>query len=166
VGEVYRDRNIKVTAIENSHFQFPPNSPAFGKYKSYSYRVETASSSVVFTGDTGPSEQLKDFAKGADILVSEALAIDEVRGRLERAGQWQRMSDAEQAGWERHMSQEHITPEMAGQIAAAAGVKTLVLSHLSASGIDNDDYERFVRAAAKHFHGRIIAAKDLMEISP
>jgi ribonuclease BN (tRNA processing enzyme) len=65
-----------------------------------------------------------------------------------------------------HMSAEHITPEMAGEIAEAAGVKTLVLSHLSASGTDNDDYSRFAQAAAKHFHGRLIVAKDLLEISP
>jgi ribonuclease BN (tRNA processing enzyme) len=165
-GEIYRDDNITVSAIENSHFQFPPNSPGFGKYKSYGYRIETPTTSIVFTGDTGPSEQLKAFAKGADILVSEALAIDEIRTRLQRAGQWQKMSETERAGWEMHMSQEHITPEMAGEIAEAAGVKTLVLSHLSASGPDNDDYARFVQAAAKYFHGRLIAAKDLMEIWP
>ncbi len=166
VGQIYRDDNITVSAFENSHFQFRPNSPAFGKYKSYGYRIETPTASIVFTGDTGPSEQLKQFAKGADILVSEALAIDEIRTRLQRAGQWQKMSESEHAGWEMHMSQEHITPQMAGEIAEAAGVKTLVLSHLSSSGADNDDYARFVEAAAKHFHGRIIAAKDLMEISP
>jgi ribonuclease BN (tRNA processing enzyme) len=165
-GNVYRDDNITVTAIENSHFQFGPNSPAFGKYKSYGYRIETATASIVFTGDTGPSEQLKEFAKGADILVSEALAIDDIRARLQRAGQWQKMSESEHTGWEMHMSQEHITPEMAGEIANAAGVRTLVLSHLSASGTDNDDYARFVQAATRHFHGRLIVAKDLMEISP
>jgi ribonuclease BN (tRNA processing enzyme) len=165
-GNIYRDDNITVSAIENSHFQFPPNSPAFGKYKSFAYRIETPTASIVFTGDTGPSEQLKAFAKGADILVSEALAIDEIRTRLQRAGQWQKMSETEHAGWEMHMSKEHITPEMAGEIAEAAGVKTLVLSHLSASGPDNDDYARFVQAAAKYFHGRLIAAKDLMEIWP
>jgi ribonuclease BN (tRNA processing enzyme) len=166
VGAVYQDANMKVTTQENSHFQFEPGSPAFGKYKSYSYRFETKHGVVVFTGDTGPSGKLADFAKGADILVSEALAIDEIRSRMQRAGQWQKLSETERAGWEMHMSQEHITPEQAGQLAADAGVKTLVLSHLSASGIDNDDYARFVERAATKFKGRIVAAKDLMEFSP
>src|SRR5260370_1313349 len=40
-GVVYQDANIKVTAVENAHFHFHPDSPAYGKYKSYSYRVET-----------------------------------------------------------------------------------------------------------------------------
>jgi ribonuclease BN (tRNA processing enzyme) len=166
VGEIFRDENVRVTAIENAHFHFAPGSLAHGKYKSYALRFDSAQGSIVFTGDTGPSDALKDFAKGADILVSEALAIDEVRSRLQRAGQWQRMNDAVRAAWENRMTNEHLTPEMAGAIAAAAGVKTLVLSHLSASGIDNDDYSRFVEAARKHFQGRIIAARDLMEISP
>ena len=165
-GAVYQDANMKVTTQENTHFQFQPGSPAHGKYNSYSYRFETKYGTIVFTGDTGPSSQLAEFAKGADILVSEALAIDEIRGRMQRAGQWQKLSDTEKAGWEMHMSQEHITPEQAGKLAADANVKTLVLSHLSASGIDNDDYARFVERAATTFKGKIVAAKDLMEFSP
>lgn len=165
-GMVYEDANLKVSTQENSHFQFQPGSPAYGKYKSYSYRFETKYGTVVFTGDTGPSGQLAAFAKGADILVSEALAVDEIRTRMQRAGQWQKLSDTEKAGWEMHMSQEHITPEQAGQLAAGAGVKTLVLSHLSASGIDKDDYARFVDRAATTFKGKIVAAKDLMEFTP
>lgn len=166
VGMVYQDANMKVLTQENSHFQFEPGSPAYGKYKSYSYRFETRHGVIAFTGDTGPSVKLAGFVKGADILVSEALAIDEIRSRMQRAGQWQKLSDAERAGWEMHMSQEHITPEQAGQLAADAAVKTLVLSHLSASGIDNDDYARFVERAASTFKGRIVAAKDLMEFAP
>ncbi|MGK6317357.1 MBL fold metallo-hydrolase [Neorhizobium sp. DT-125] len=165
VGEIYRDDVVVVTAMENSHFQFAPGSPAFGKYKSYALRFEFDGKTVVFTGDTGPSDKLRTFARGADILVSEALAVDEVRSRLQRAGQWDRMSATEKQGWEKHMSEEHITPEQAGELAAAAEVKTLVLSHLSASGKDNDDYTRFAEAAAKKFKGRIVVAKDLMQIS-
>src|SRR5271154_4828629 len=39
-GVIYRDANIKVTAIENTHFAFHTG-PAAGKFKSYSYRFET-----------------------------------------------------------------------------------------------------------------------------
>jgi ribonuclease BN (tRNA processing enzyme) len=65
-----------------------------------------------------------------------------------------------------HMNEEHMTPQDVGKMAAAAGVKMLVMSHLSASGIDNDDYARFVEIASKSFSGKIIAAKDLMEFTP
>jgi ribonuclease BN (tRNA processing enzyme) len=165
-GVVYQDAKVKVTAVENTHFQFKTGSPAYGKYRSYAYRFDIGPRSVVFTGDTGPSPAVTALAKGADILVSEALAIDEVRGRLEKAGQWRTMTPAERQGWTMHMSQEHLTPEQAGEMARDAGVKTLVLSHLSGTGAPNDDYARFATAAAKAFKGRIVVAKDLMQITP
>lgn len=169
-GEVYRDAHVRVTAAENTHFQFPAGSPAYGRFKSYAYRFDISApggrSSVVFTGDTGPSDAVAALAKGADVLVCEALAIDEIRARMQKAGQWQVMSPQEQAGWTMHMSQEHLTPEQAGELAARAGVKTLVLSHLGGAGPPGDDFARFGVAAAKAFHGRIIVAKDLMTITP
>jgi ribonuclease BN (tRNA processing enzyme) len=54
-GLIYQDPKIKVTAVENTHFNFPQGSPPYGKYKSYSYRFETPGRIVVVTGDTGPS---------------------------------------------------------------------------------------------------------------
>src|SRR5437588_255820 len=35
-GVIYQDANIKVTAVENSHFDFHKGGPAAGKHKSYS----------------------------------------------------------------------------------------------------------------------------------
>jgi ribonuclease BN (tRNA processing enzyme) len=165
-GEVYRDAHVRVTAAENTHFQFEKGSPAYGRFKSYAYRFQIGPQAVVFTGDTGPSEAVAALAKGADVLVCEALAIDEIRARMQKAGQWQVMSAKEQAGWTMHMSQEHLTPEQAGELAAKAGVKTLVLSHLGGAGPPGDDFARFGVAAAKAFHGRIVVAKDLMTITP
>jgi len=165
-GVIYQDAHVKVTAVENTHFQFPKGSPAYGKYKSYAYRFDIGPRSVVFTGDTGPSPAVTALAKGADILVSEAMAIDEVRTRLEKAGQWQIKTPHEREGWTKHMTEEHITPEQAGEMARDAGVKTLVLSHLGGFGPPNDDYARFATAAGKAFKGRIVVAKDLMTITP
>ena len=70
-GKIFQDANIKVTAVENTHFHFQPGSPGYGKYKSYAYRFDTPDRSVVFTGDTGPSDAVARLAKGADLLVSE-----------------------------------------------------------------------------------------------
>ena len=55
LGDIYQDANIKVTAVENSHFAFHKGLAA-GKHKSYSYRFETPDRVIVFTGDTGPSD--------------------------------------------------------------------------------------------------------------
>jgi ribonuclease BN (tRNA processing enzyme) len=48
-GKIFQDANIKVTAVENTHFHFQPGSPGYGKYKSYAYRLDTPDRSVVFT---------------------------------------------------------------------------------------------------------------------
>src|SRR6266851_8719992 len=46
-GAVYQDSNVRVNAVENTHFNFPPDSPGYGKYRSYSYRFETPGRVVV-----------------------------------------------------------------------------------------------------------------------
>lgn len=65
-GEVYKDENIRVTAIENHHFHFPNGSPPDGKTTSLSYRIETPNRVIVITGDTGAFEGLATFASGAE----------------------------------------------------------------------------------------------------
>jgi ribonuclease BN (tRNA processing enzyme) len=162
-GVVYQDANVKVTAVENTHFHFPPGSPPYGKYKSYSYRFETPDRVIVFTGDTGPSDTVTALAKGADILVTETTSVDEVVGLYKRNGIWAAKTPEEQQGFIRHMQEEHIGPAEIGKMAAAAGVKMVVMSHLGPSAAPNDDYQRYVDEARKYFPGRIVVAKDLME---
>lgn len=164
-GIVYEDANVKVTAVENTHFHFSPGSPAYGKYKSYSYRFEASDRVVVFSGDTGPSEALTALAKGADLLVTEVtyLSAEEAKAQQIGTGQWARRTPEEQASYLRHNAQEHITPEEVGKMAALAGVKTVVLTHLPATTDPNDDYARFVAEVNKSFTGRVLVAHDLME---
>ena len=49
-------------------------------------------------------------------------------------------------------------------MAAAAGVKTLVLSHLVPADDPTVTEQTWLDAARPHFKGRIIVARDLMEI--
>ena len=163
IGTVFQDGNVKVTAAENTHFNFPPGSPGFGKYKSYSYRFETPDRVIVFTGDTGPSDALVELAKGADTLVSEVTSVEEAQEQRMKAGVWQTMTPAEQTGYLRHMRQEHVTPDEVGKIAARAGVKTVVLTHLPATADPKDDYQRYGEQVKKQFSGQVLIAKDLME---
>jgi ribonuclease BN (tRNA processing enzyme) len=164
-GTVYRDANVKVTAVENTHFHFPSGSPAYGKYKSYSYRFEASDRVLVFTGDTGPSEAVTELAKGADVLITEVtyLSPEEAIAQQIRTGQWARRTPAEQASYLRHNEREHLTPEEVGKMAAHAGVKTVVLSHLPATADPNDDYMRFIAEVNKNFTGPVLVARDLME---
>ena len=162
-GAVYQDANVRVTAVENTHFNFPPDSPGYGKYRSYSYRFETPGRVVVFTGDTGPSSALIELAKGADVLVTEVTSADDVIEVFKKNGIWQAKTPAEQEGFVRHMHEEHVTPEDVGKMAAAAGVKAVVLTHLSPTVDPKDDYQRYVDGAKKFYSGQIQLAKDLMQ---
>lgn len=162
-GVIYQDANVKVTAVENTHFNFPPGSPPYGKYKSYSYRFETPGRVVFFTGDTGPSNSVADLAKGADLYVTEVTLPDDVVAVFKRNGIWQAKSPSEQEGFLRHMHEEHVTPENVGKMAAKAGLKAVVMTHFSPSVDPNDDYQRYLDEAKKYFSGPITLAKDLMK---
>jgi ribonuclease BN (tRNA processing enzyme) len=161
-GVVFQDANVKVTAVENSHFHFPTGSPAFGKYKSYSYRFETPDRVVVFTGDTGPSDALIELAKNADILVTEVGSPDDVVEARKRTGRWDVLSPKEQQEFIRHQVEEHLTPEHVGKMATKAAVKTVILSHLSPRP-DSDDYAPWAEEVKKHFTGQVHVAEDLAE---
>jgi ribonuclease BN (tRNA processing enzyme) len=162
-GLVYQDANVKVTAVENTHFNFPQGSPPYGKYKSYSYRFETPGRVVFFTGDTGPSDAVTELAKGADVLVTEVTSPEEVVESQKRAGIWQAKTTAEQEGFLRHMHEEHVTPEDVGKMAAKARIKTVVMTHFGPTVTPNDDYQRYAVEARKYFSGQILLAKDLMQ---
>jgi ribonuclease BN (tRNA processing enzyme) len=162
-GVIYQDANVKVTAVENSHFQFQPGTPPYGKYKSFSYRFDTADRSFLFTGDTGWSDAVVDLAKNADVLVTEVTDTDDVIALMKRNGAWQAKTASEQEGWLRHMHEEHVTPEEVGKLAAKAGVKTIVMTHLSPSPDPNGDFAHYAAAAKKHFSGEVLVAKDLMK---
>ena len=112
------DGQLKITAIETDH---APVRPA------YAYRFDYKGRSVVITGDTAADPRLTAAARGADILVSEALNREMVR-TLEAA--------AHDAGRDRvahimgDIQSYHIDPVETAHMANKAGVKLLVLYHL------------------------------------
>ncbi|MFZ2067981.1 MAG: MBL fold metallo-hydrolase [Xanthobacteraceae bacterium] len=162
-GVIYQDANVKVTAVENTHFHFDPGSPAYGKYHSYSYRFDTPGRVVFFTGDTGPTDAVVELAKGADLYVTETTSPDDVVELFKMNGAWQAKTPSEQEGFLRHMHEEHVTPQDIGKMATKAGVKAVVMSHLGPTINPNDDYQRFVDEAKKYYSGPITIAKDLMK---
>src|SRR5262249_17273642 len=95
-------------------------------------------------------------------LISEVVSVDDVKEARIRDGRWQAMSEREQQEYIRHMIEEHLTPEQIGQMATRAGVKTVILSHLTPRP-DSDDYTPWAETVRKHFSGQVLVAKDLME---
>ena len=149
-GAVMRDENVKVAAAIVQH---PPVRPALA------YRFDFQDRSIAFSGDTAPIEAVARFAKGADILVHEAMYVPAleayVRDRIAK-GVPIRFDD-----YMAHMRIDHSPVEDVGRIPEEAGVKTLVLSHLT-PGIDGIEDERWRDLAAKQFKGEVVVARDLM----
>jgi ribonuclease BN (tRNA processing enzyme) len=159
-GTVYQDKNIKVTAVENSHFAFHRGEAA-GKHRSYSYRFETPDRVIVFTGDTGVSNLVNEIAKGADLLLTETVSVQDRIEHMTSDGRWQTMSSEQRAGFMRQATQGHQTPELIGKMASQGNVKTVVLTHLTYK--PDNDYAAVVDEVKKHFSGQVLVAKDLME---
>jgi ribonuclease BN (tRNA processing enzyme) len=159
-GPVYRDANVTVTCVENSHFaNVTSGTPAFGRDKSFAYKFVTADRTIVFTGDTGPSAAVTQLARGADLLVSEVVDPASVPALV--AGFSPNITAAERDSLVAHFLREHMVPEEIGKMAAAAGVKAVVLTHLS--GNDNEtDFTKYTAPVQMYFHGPVTVAEDGM----
>ncbi|MEO7083257.1 MAG: MBL fold metallo-hydrolase [Gemmatimonadaceae bacterium] len=161
-GQVYEDKNVRVLAVENTHFNFGTSSPLSAKIKSYSYKFVTPDETVVFTGDTGPSPALERLATGADVLVTEIGAAEELVAFYKANGTWQRKTEEEQREWLRHQHEEHLSAEAVGALAANAGVKRVILTHLIPVANEKVVYADLKRRVQAVYKGDVVLAADLM----
>lgn len=97
-------------------------------------RIEMNGSSMAYTSDTAPSNDLVELAKGVDLLLAEA-SLQHPAAKLAKV---------------------HMTAEEAGQLAAEADVGRLVLTHLT-PGLDP---KISLNQAARHYSGEILLAAD------
>ncbi|MGF7186483.1 ribonuclease BN (tRNA processing enzyme) [Desulfitispora alkaliphila] len=77
---------------------------------SYGIALTSNNKKIVYSGDTGESQELVLLAQGSDLLICEA-------SLLERDGEYGKKTG-------------HLTAKGAARIAKAAGVKRLVITHL------------------------------------
>ena len=106
--------------------------------EAYAVRIAGPDATLVYSGDTGPCAALTELARGADVLLAEASLAD---GPDLPAGL-------------------HLSGRQAGECAAAAGVGTLVLTHVPAW----EDPEARVTEAAAVFAGPIVLARPGLRI--
>jgi ribonuclease BN (tRNA processing enzyme) len=151
-GPVTQDDNVKVSAIIVEH---PPVKPALG------YRFDFKDRSIAFSGDTVPLEAVATMAKGADVLVHEAMYMPALEKYLR--DQIAKGRPVKFEPYMAHMKADHTRVEDVGRIAQEAGVKTLVLSHLTPA-LDSITDAMWRAPAAKYFKGEIIVGKDLMVV--
>ena len=107
------------------------------------WRIECNGVSVVFSGDTRFCDDLVRAAKGAQMLIHEALST----------------GDEEEST----RSRGHSTSADAGRAAALAGVKELVMTHIDSPL--HADTKLLIDDARKYFDGPISVAHDLYQVS-
>ena len=130
---VWTQDGLTVTAIVVHH---NPVTPAYG------YRFDYKGRSVVISGDTIKWPPLAAAAKGADVLIHEAQNADMTR---------QMSQGLKMLGNDRMSSimadtlSYHTTPVEAAEIARMAGVKRLVLYHITQAGLPMFTPETFTK---------------------
>ncbi len=151
--EIYQSEGLIVSAFRVNH---DPVKPAVG------YRFDYRGRSVVLSGDTAPSPNLIAVAKGADLLVHEALQPRLVDILVKGLDAKHKPKTAQIM---RDIQNYHSSPEQAADAARKAGVRELVLSHIVPPLPSSYFYAAFLGDAATHYSGPIIVGEDGMFFS-
>lgn len=128
-------QELQEETVRGEGFQVIP-APVQHIKHSLAYRVEAEGRSLVFSGDTAYCEGIIELAKGADLLVLECSFPDE------------------------RANPHHLTPSQAGEIAALAGCRRLVLTHFYPI-CDRCD---ILAQCRKTYNGEVTLAEDLIRV--
>ena len=147
-GHVFERDGVSVSAIRTEH---PPLTDTFA------LSFKTGETHVVFSGDTARLEALEAFARGADLLIHEAMLESALPALMARIGN----------GSEKlmeHWLRAHTFAHDAAITARNAEVKRLALSHLIPS--DDPDYgpKDWQDACIGHYGGELIVGYDGVRI--
>ena len=158
---VMEDDRVRVRAVQNTHF--PADGLAAMPHRSLSLRFDTAERSVVFSGDTAYSAQVVALARGADVLVCEAIQVgimDQLFQEMRASGKYQDNPD----GSLHHILSTHTPVPDAGRMAAEAGVGLLVLNHLIPGALREVSDQSYIDAVRPFFPGTVVVGRDLQRL--
>lgn len=160
---VYEDAQIRVSAISVDHFQIPASYPMPLLPHAVAFRIEAGGRVFVYTGDTGPSKRLEVLARGADLLVSEVVHVAAMQQQLRRS--MPHLPPEQMDKMTQNIGRNHLEPQVVGQLATAAQVKAVVLTHFVPNPADMPDPQVYVRDVQAHFSGPVHLGRDLGSFS-
>lgn len=149
---IFDKHGLQVFAFRVDH---SPVEPAYGYIFAYKGRR------IVISGDTKPTALVERAAKGADVLVHEALSENLValqQAGAKRAGR----GDLEKIFHD--IPSYHTTPQQAADIAQRAGVKMLLLTHIVPPLPYSILEGPFLGDARGRFNGTLVIGRDGTEI--
>jgi ribonuclease BN (tRNA processing enzyme) len=126
---------------------------------SRSYRFNAKDQSVFYTGDTGPSKDVKKLCRNKGMLVSESMDTVSLmrRARSSRSD----MSDAVLNAAEAHFRKEHLSPDETGLPADGCGAGMRVLVN---NGLRHNEIPAAREIIGRHYKGKIVFAEDLQSV--
>lgn len=131
----------------------------------YGYRIAWRGRVVVISGDTKRSSAVLANARGADLLVHEALATHLTERAARRA---EELGLARTGKMAHDVHDYHTTPVEAAELAQAAGVHALVFTHVFPPLPNAVARHLYLEGTAQAFHGKRVLGEDGMrfDLSP
>jgi ribonuclease BN (tRNA processing enzyme) len=141
----WSEKNLEIrTVYETADYDVKAVSVHHGPLPALGYRIETAGCVISFTGDmNGSLGRMPALARDSDILVAHNAVPEDATGVATNL---------------------HMKPSYIGAMAAEAGVKQLVLSHLMRRTINRKD--ETLRIIRQKYKGTVIFLDDLDVIRP
>jgi ribonuclease Z len=121
--------------------------------QAFGFRIDQDASSVVISGDTKVCDNLVKHAEGADVLVHEIFLEQSLLDMAAKA------PDAEERARFELLRTYHTSSAEVGKVAAGAGTKHLVLSHVLRSQGDDAAFQADI---APDYRGKVTLGEDLM----
>ncbi len=133
-GHIYQDDFIEIEAFQVDH----------GSLESYGYKFEAPDRTVVISGDTSPTQNLVDIAKGCDVLIHEVYSAVGLESRPE--------------GWQKYHSTVHTSSHELAEIANLVKPGLLVMYHQLLWGQTEED---LISEVSEQYNGEVVSGHDL-----
>lgn len=135
---------LKAAGLQRGYWLKKLKRDGVATYKGKEVKIEEVANrkaglKVVYSGDTRPCKNMVKLAKDADLLIHDATFLEEDEGKA------------------------HADVKQAAEIAKEAGVKQLVLTHLSRRYSTKEDIEEILATAKKVFPDTKVA-NDFMSV--